>query len=170
MAKTAKKTDPELWEKVKEDVTAGGKGGRKGQWSARKAQLASQEYQKQGGGYEGRKSEDNSLQQWTDEDWGTRSGRKSNDTGERYLPKQARDELSDEEYRRTTAKKRRDTDRGKQFSKQPEDVAQKSARHRHGGRSGGEASKAELYEQARQRDIAGRSKMSKSELEKVLAG
>jgi hypothetical protein len=27
MGKTSKKTDPQLWEKVKEDVTAGGKGG-----------------------------------------------------------------------------------------------------------------------------------------------
>jgi len=43
MGETSKKTDPELWEKVKEDVTAGDKGGRAGQWSARKAQMAVQE-------------------------------------------------------------------------------------------------------------------------------
>lgn len=169
MSKTAKKTDPALWGKVKDQVTRGDKGGRKGQWSARKAQLASQEYQKQGGGYEGRKSEDNSLQQWTNEDWGTKSGRKSNDSGERYLPKKARDELSDE-YRRTTKKKRQDTARGKQFSKQPEDVARKSAKHRHGGRSDGGPTKAELYERAKRHGIPGRSKMSKGELEKALAG
>ena len=30
MGKTSKKTDPQLWEKAKEDVTAGGKGGRSG--------------------------------------------------------------------------------------------------------------------------------------------
>ena len=65
VAKTSKKTDPKLWEKVKGDVTAGDKGGRPGQWSARKAQ---------GGGYIGPKSEDNSLVKWTDEDWGTKSG------------------------------------------------------------------------------------------------
>ena len=46
MAKTSKKADPELWEKVKGDVTAGDKGGRPGQWSARKAQMAVQEYKK----------------------------------------------------------------------------------------------------------------------------
>ena len=34
MAKTAKKTDPKLWEKVKEDVTAGDKDGR---WRARRS-------------------------------------------------------------------------------------------------------------------------------------
>ena len=80
MAKTSKKTDPKLWENVKEDVTAGDKGGRPGQWSARKAQMAVQEYKKEGGGYVGPKSEDNSLVKWTEEDWGTKSGEKSADT------------------------------------------------------------------------------------------
>ena len=102
MASTARRTDPELWEEVKAEVTAGGKGGRKGQWSARKAQVAVQAYQQRGGGYEGPKRADNSLRQWTEEDWGTKSGRKSGKTGERYLPKQARAALSDEEYARTT--------------------------------------------------------------------
>ena len=53
MGKTAQKSDPKLWEKVKRQVTAGAKGGRKGQWSARKAQLAVQEYKRRGGGYKG---------------------------------------------------------------------------------------------------------------------
>ena len=74
MAKTSKKTDPKLWEKVKEDVTAGDKGGRPGQWSARKAQMAVQEYKKEGGGYIGPKSENNALAKWTDENRGTKSG------------------------------------------------------------------------------------------------
>ena len=47
VAKTSKKTDPKLWEKVKQVVTAGDKGGRPGQWSARKAQRAVQEYKKE---------------------------------------------------------------------------------------------------------------------------
>ncbi len=59
MTETAKKTDPKLWEKVKEEVTEGDKGGKPGQWSARKAQMAVQEYKHEGGGYEGKKSEDN---------------------------------------------------------------------------------------------------------------
>ncbi len=116
MAKTSKKTNPELWEKVTEDVTAGGKGGRPGQWSARKAQMAVQEYKKEGGGYHGPKSEDNSLVKWTEEDWGTKSGGKSTKTGERYLPRDARKALSAAEYAETTAKKRRDTAMGRQFS------------------------------------------------------
>ena len=127
MAGTAEKTDPELWDRVKKEVTGSEKGGRKGQWSARKAQLASSEYKKQGGGYKGAKTADNHLSQWTREDWGTKSGRASKSTGERYLPRKAREKLSDEEYARSTAKKRRDTAKGKQFSSQPADVAKKAA-------------------------------------------
>jgi alkanesulfonate monooxygenase SsuD/methylene tetrahydromethanopterin reductase-like flavin-dependent oxidoreductase (luciferase family) len=167
MSKTAERTGPDLWEKVQAKVTTGFKGGKAGQWSARKAQMAVQEYEKAAGGYRGQKSEDNSLQQWQDEAWGTRSGRKSGKTGERYLPKKAREALSDEEYQRTSNKKRADSRKGKQYSGQPEDVARKTARYRDGGDGGdgGEPTKAELYERARARHIPGRSKMSKAELE-----
>ena len=168
MSETAERTDPELWEKVKEEVTAGDKGGEKGQWSARKAQMAVQEYKKRGGGYKGERDGDNSLHQWTEEDWGTKSGGKSGDTHERYLPKAARDELTDEEYERTTAAKRADAKTGRQHSAQPKDVAEKTAKHRD-GHAGGGATRAELYEQAKKRDLPGRSKMSKAELEKALA-
>lgn len=133
MAATAKRTDPALWERVKAEVTAGDRGGDPGEWSARKAQLAVQEYKKAGGGYEGRKAADNSLVRWTKEEWGTKSGRDSGETGERYLPKAAREALTDEEYARTTAKKRRDTRAGRQFSAQPEDVARKTAPARRTG-------------------------------------
>ena len=75
-----------------------------------------------------------SLDNWTKEDWGTKSGKNStqgkNATGERYLPKKARAALSDKEYARSTAKKRAAMRKGQQFSKQPEDVAKKTARHR----------------------------------------
>jgi hypothetical protein len=127
MASSAEKTDPKLWEQVKRRVTRSAKGGDPGEWSARKAQMAVQEYKKAGGGYVGKKKEDNSLRQWTKEDWGTRSGKASKKSGERYLPKAAREKLSQEEYDRTTAKKRADTAKGKQFSAQPKDVAKKAA-------------------------------------------
>ena len=75
-----------------------------------------------------------SLDSWTKEEWGTKSGKNSTQgkgaTGERYLPKKARESLTDEEYNRSTAKKRAAIRKGKQFSKQPDDVAKKSARHR----------------------------------------
>ncbi len=143
MAETAKKTDPKLWEKIKEKVQAGDKGGDKGEWSARKAQLAVSEYKKAGGGYEGRKDPHNHLAEWTEEDWGTKSGKPSGETHERYLPKKAREALSKEEYKRTTAKKRADTAKGRQHSAQPKDVARKTAKYRGGD---GEPTKAELME------------------------
>ncbi|UFN51248.1 hypothetical protein LPC08_11885 [Roseomonas sp. OT10] len=128
----ARRSDPALWERVKAAVTRGGRGGEPGQWSARKAQLAVAEYKKAGGGYEGAKSPGNSLAAWTKEDWGTRSGRPSGETGERYLPRKAREALSDEAYDRSTARKRRDTKAGRQFSAQPADVAAKASRARKG--------------------------------------
>ncbi|SFL23996.1 hypothetical protein [Methylorubrum salsuginis] len=175
MAERAKKTDPKLWDKVKKEVTRSSKGGKPGQWSARKAQMATSEYKKEGGGYEGKKTDDNHLKQWTDEEWGTKSGKESGKTGERYLPKKAREKLSDAEYKRSTEKKRADTAKGRQHSKQPADVAKKAATARKtGGKSGttsnrGGSTKAELMERARKHDIPGRSKMSKGELERALS-
>ncbi len=174
MAATAKKTDPKLWERVKAKITKGSKGGDPGEWSARKAQLAVQEYKAKGGGYEGKKSADNHLSQWQNEDWGTKSGKKSKETGERYLPKRAREKLSDSEYKRTTDKKRADTKAGKQFSKQPRDVAKKAASTRKTGKStakgasAGSTTKAQLMARARKQGVEGRSRMSKAELERAL--
>ncbi len=162
MAKTAEKTDPKLWDKVKKTVTEHDKGGKPGQWSARKAQMAVQEYKAEGGGYAGEKSPDNHLTQWTEEEWGTKSGKQSGKTGERYLPKQARESLSDSEYQRTTAKKRADTAKGKQFSAQPPDVAKKTAAARH------DVTRDELMKQAAKRGIKGRAKMKKAELQHAL--
>ena len=75
-----------------------------------------------------------SLDSWTKEDWGTKSGENSTQgkkaTGERYLPKKAREALTDEEYARSTAKKRAAARKGQQFSKQPKDVAKKTSTHR----------------------------------------
>ena len=75
-----------------------------------------------------------SLDSWTKEDWGTKSGKNStqgkNATGERYLPKAARENITDSEYARSTAKKRAARRKGEQFSKQPDDVADKTAKYR----------------------------------------
>ena len=164
MAATAEKTDQKLWEKVKTRVTKGDKGGRPGQWSARKAQMAVQEYKAEGGGYKGKKSADNHLSQWTREEWGTKSGEASGKTGERYLPKKAREALSPSEYERTTRKKQADTRRGRQFSAQPKDIAHKTANARQG------ETKASLMQQAARRGIKGRSRMTKSELADAVRG
>jgi hypothetical protein len=164
VASSAERSDPALWERIKREVTEGEKGGSPGEWSARKAQMAVQRYKAEGGGYKGRKAADNHLTQWTREEWGTKSGEASKATGERYLPKQARDALSDEEYARTTAKKRADTAKGKQFSAQPPDVAAKAADARLT-----DLPRAELMKRAAQHKVAGRSRMKKHELVAALS-
>ena len=111
--KSAKRDDPELWEEVKAEVTRGTKGGKRGQWSERKAQMAVRLYKERGGGYIGPRDPDNSLTQWTEQDWRTKSGKPSLETGERYLPADAINALSDEEYAATTRAKRRGMRRGR---------------------------------------------------------
>lgn len=128
-------TKPSLRERLKNQIMAGSKGGKPGQWSARKAQLLAQAYKKAGGGYSGSKtSRQKSLSKWTKEEWGTKSGRPSTQgakaTGERYLPKRARQALSSAEYARTSAAKRAGTRAGKQFVRQPKSIAKKTAKYR----------------------------------------
>ena len=128
-------TDNALRERIKKRVMASAKGGKAGQWSARKAQLVAQEYEKAGGGYTGGKTKaQKSLSKWTGEEWGTKSGKPSTQgpkaTGERYLPKKAREALSPQEYAATTRAKREATKAGKQVSRQPKKIAQKTARYR----------------------------------------
>tara|TARA_X000001382_G_scaffold127138_1_gene114616 strand:- start:92 stop:502 length:411 start_codon:yes stop_codon:yes gene_type:complete len=126
-------TKPDLRKRIVSSVKSGSKGGKAGQWSARKAQIASEKYKKAGGGYKGAKTEgQKSLSKWTKEEWGTKSGKPSTQgkkaTGERYLPKKDREKLTDKEYKATSRKKREDTKKGKQFSKQPKSVAAKTSK------------------------------------------
>jgi hypothetical protein len=125
-----KRTDPALWEAVKAEVTAQDKGGRPGQWSARKAQLAVFLYKKRGGGYLDPKDPTNSLARWTRQDWRTKSGRPSLVTGERYLPARAIEALTAQEYAATTKAKRAGMAKGQQFVKQPGRIAEKVKRFR----------------------------------------
>jgi hypothetical protein len=82
------------------------------------------------------KKSQKSLKKWTKEKWGTKSGKNSTQgkkaTGERYLPKKARESLSKKEYAATSRKKKADTKKGKQHSKQPKRIAKKTARYRRG--------------------------------------
>ena len=74
------------------------------------------------------------MTKWTKEDWGTKSGKPStvgkDATGERYLPRKAREALSDKEYAATSRAKREGTKQGKQFVKQPKKIAEKTAKYR----------------------------------------
>ena len=73
MSQENKYTKPELRENIKDRVMAGSKGGKLGQWSARKAQLVAQEYKQEGGGYKGGKGEgQKSLEKWGKEKWQTK--------------------------------------------------------------------------------------------------
>ena len=83
------------------------------------------------------KKSQQSLKNWGDQDWGTKSGKRSSDTGERYLPRKAREALTDSEYAATSAKKRKDKAAGKQHSKQPDKIADKTRRYR--SKAGGKA-------------------------------
>ena len=126
---SAVKTDPGKWKRIVASVKASGKGGAPGQWSARKAQLATQKYKGSGGGYKGPKKADNSLAKWTKEDWGTKSGKPSTQgpeaTGECYLPKKKIEKLTASEYGATTRAKREGMRQGKQFVPQPKSIREK---------------------------------------------
>ena len=112
-------TDPALRERLKTEITEGDKGGRPGQWSARKAQLLVHEYEKAGGGYLGDKPTEaqKHLHEWTEEEWTTQDGLPAErpDGMHRYLPKEAWDKLSPEEKAATEQKKHDGDAEGHQF-------------------------------------------------------
>ena len=125
------RTNPKLWEQAKAQAKAkmGGK------HSARAMQLAGKIYKEKGGSYSGAKTKaQKDLTTWTKADWGTKSGKPSTQgpkaTGERYLPKKAREALSSKEYAATTKAKREGTKQGKQFVPQPKKIAAKTAKYR----------------------------------------
>lgn len=126
---TAQKKNPALWKRIVARVKAGSKGGNPGQWSARKAQLAVSLYKKAGGSYEGPKRS-TSLSKWTQQNWRTKSGKPSKETGERYLPEKAIKSLTPAEYAATTRAKREGSRQGKQFVAQPKSIAEKTKKFR----------------------------------------
>lgn len=126
---TAKKTKPGLWKRIVAAVKAGTKGGRAGQWSARKAQLAVARYKKAGGGYKGAKKSSNKLSKWTKQKWRTSDGKPSRGK-KRYLPDAAWKALTPAEKRATNRAKSSGNKKGKQFVKQPKSIAKKVSRFR----------------------------------------
>jgi hypothetical protein len=76
------------------------------------------------------KKSQKSLKKWTKQKWRTKSGKKSSETGERYLPSAAIKALSPAEYAATTRAKRKGTKAGKQFVKQPKRIAKKVRKYR----------------------------------------
>ena len=76
------------------------------------------------------KKRQQSLVNWGKQDWRTKSGKKSSETGERYLPAAAIKSLSSAEYAATSRAKRKGTKKGKQHVKQPMSIAKKTRRYR----------------------------------------
>ena len=117
-AKTTQYTKPALRERLKKRITAGSRGGKPGQWSARKAQLLASEYKKAGGGYRGARGQaQQHLRRWTRQKWTTADRRKAQRRGgtSRYLPAAAWSKLTPAQRRATDAKKRSASRRGRQY-------------------------------------------------------
>lgn len=116
--KSLQYTMPEVRERIKKRIMAGDKGGKAGQWSARKAQLLAMEYRKAGGGYKGglRKTQ-RSLNKWTRQKWTTSDGKPAIRKGgtRRYLPSTAWSRLTPAQRAATNRKKIIGSRQGNQF-------------------------------------------------------
>ena len=112
------RTNEAMWKRIVSSVKAGSKGGKPGQWSARKAQIATMRYKKAGGGYKGPKTKaQQSLAKWTSQKWRTSDGKPAARKGgtTRYLPDAAWRRLSAAEKAATNRKKQAGSRSGKQF-------------------------------------------------------
>lgn len=115
-----KYTKPALRRKIKNKILKSSRGGKPGQWSARKSQMLVREYEEAGGGYVKKKSNCNNLSKWTDQQWGYVLG----DTEGRYLPKPVRDRLTRKEKLATNRKKRKAQEAGQKRVKYDGRVAE----------------------------------------------
>ena len=126
-----KRTKESMWKRIVASVKSGSAGGRPGQWSARKAQLATARYKKAGGGYKGKKSASNKLSKWSKQKWDYVSKgdkKKPKSKRGRYLPESVRKSLSPAEKAATNRKKRAAAAKGKQKAKYSKKVAGKVRR------------------------------------------
>ena len=113
-----KYTKPKLRERIKNRIMRGTKGGRAGQWSARKAQLLVQAYEKAGGGYKGGRSKSQAgLKKWGKEKWTTSDGKPSLRKGKdkRYLPERVWKKLKPAEKSAANRAKAEGSKKGDQF-------------------------------------------------------
>lgn len=172
-----KYTKPDLRRQIKDDLMQSDKGGKSGQWSARKSQLLVQEYEKQGGGY--KQSEDDkdeaaqSLEEWSEQDWQTQAGEaqaRQDGKTKRYLPKAVWDKLSDAEKQQAERTKQQASKQGEQYVEWPDAVkrAMQELEADGASESDSEPTKAELYEKAQDLEVEGRSQMDKDELQQAI--
>jgi len=168
-----KYTDPDLRRRIKDELMQSDKGGKLGQWSARKSQMLAREYEAQGGGYLGEKDERaRALDEWTEQDWQTEEGddrAREGNTTKRYLPKKVWDMLSDEEKEEAERVKEESSRKGEQHVEWTPAVKRAMEKLEQDGNGKNASSKEELLAQAKQLDIKGRSKMNKQELQQAIA-
>ena len=172
-----KYTDPELRWRLKEAIQASGKGGNEDEWSARKAQLLTQEYEKRGGDYKGDKDADQqSLEEWTDQDWQTKGGSADAASGDgmsRYLPEKAWALLQESDRKNAERTKKKVDADGGQIADWPEAVLRTMTELGYADSSAGSEqadglTKSYLQDRAAELDVDGRSSMSKDELKEAI--
>ena len=169
-----KYTKPELRRELKEEIMQSDKGGKPGQWSARKAQMLVQRYEKEGGGYKKDKKDDDakSLEDWSEQNWQTRDGSANADRDDgmrRYLPEDAWALLQEADQEKAENSKSKADDKDKQFADWPQAVRDVMTEldYVEGEDSNG-LTKDYLAERARELDIDGRSSMTKDELKEAI--
>ncbi|MGV2830332.1 hypothetical protein [Myxosarcina sp. GI1(2024)] len=167
-----KYSKPELRRQLKEEIKNSDKGAKPGQWSARKSQLLVQEYEKQGGGYKQDAKDDaaQSLEQWSEQDWQTQEGVKArqDEKTKRYLPKKVWQLLSESEKTEAERIKQKASREGKQYVEWTPAIKRAMAEAGY-SESDNQPTKKELYEEAQELDIDGRSQMNKNELRQAVA-
>ncbi|MGJ3253769.1 MAG: Rho termination factor N-terminal domain-containing protein [Elainellaceae cyanobacterium] len=170
-----KYTKPDLRRQIKEEIKQSDKGGKSGQWSARKSQLLVQEYERQGGGYRQDEKDDaaQSLEEWTAQNWQTKEGdgrARQDGITKRYLPEAVWDELSEAEQREAERTKQRGDRAGEQYVEWTPAIQRAMENAGYAPDSDDdEPTKQALYQYAQELDIEGRSQMNKDELKEAIA-
>ncbi len=169
-----KYTKPDLRRQLKEDIKQSDKGGKPGQWSARKSQLLVQEYEKHGGGYKQDCKDEaaRSLEEWTEQNWQTIDGdgdARENGITKRYLPAAVWNNLSEAAKREAERTKEQGSESGEQYVDWTPAIKRAMAEAGYApDDADDEPTKKELYEEAQALEIEGRSKMNKAELKQAL--
>jgi adenylate kinase family enzyme len=166
-----KYTKPKLRERIKNRILRGTSGGKAGQWSARKAQLLVQAYEKAGGGYKGGRSKSQaSLKKWGKEKWTTSDGKPSLRKGKdkRYLPQRVWDKLTPAQKAGANRTKAEGSKKGKQFV--PNTPTVKKAFSYNGKTFELSDSATLLYDPSQTRDESGRWSGSSGESNAKISG
>jgi hypothetical protein len=170
----ARYTKPKLREAIKEELKRSAKGGRPGQWSARKSQLLVKEYERRGGGYRkgANREAARSLHAWTEQEWQTDDGRANARRGQstkRYLPKEAWARLTPAERKQAERTKKRGERDGAKRTRWPAPVRRvMRSIARDNDKRRGDDRKADLYLRAKELGVRGRSTMTKEELRRAI--